>query len=596
MWLIWTLAFLCAYLLGSTAISLANNYAAARKTGLPVVISPVSRLNPLWLVLQRRLAPWMKRNLPPTLSSWTRHNVLSWFFDDKYLLFSELGSRSWVHVTPRELEFHCADPAVNAQVFARRADFDKPTDVLHLVDIYGPSISSVTGAEWRRHRRITASPFNERNNRRVWDEALRQAGQVAACWSGRGAAGFNTTASDTVAVSLNILATAALGESWDFRPVNNAEEATRGRGDGDGDGQAAGYRESLHVLLGSVRTLVVTPKWVYRLPGWCIPSRYLSRFVKTRRVFGRHMEDMVRLRKADIASGNTRTDDSTFLSALVLKSEEVRREEEGGGKGGAGGSGRASLSNDELYGNLFTYNLAGHETTANSLSFAIYLLAAFPEWQEWVREEVDAAYKVSEDGQVNTTYEDVFPNLKRCRAFLFETLRFYAPVLSINKATVGPRGQELMIDGRSVLLPPGMTVAPNVIASHTMPEVWGEDHMVFRPGRWIGQSGDAASEVLLDLPESVREKTMSSDGKGITYFPWSSGGRVCPGKKFSQVEVLAVVSSLLRDYRIEVVPEGLETEEQARKRCLEVIEDSETQITLQMRRPDTVWLRAVKRS
>lgn len=179
----------------------------------------------------------------------------------------------------------------------------------------------------------------------------------------------------------------------------------------------------------------------------------------------------------------------------------------------------------------------------------------------------------------------------------FETLRFYAPVLSVNKAAVGPRGQELLIDGRFVFLPAGTTVAPNVIASHTLPEHWGEDHMVFRPGRWIGQPGDVASEVLLDVPEPVRERTAATpDGKGIAYFPWSAGARVCPGKKFSQVEVLAVVSSLLREYRIEVVPEGLETEEQARKRCLAVIEDSETQITLQMRRPDSVWIRLVKRA
>ncbi|KAI3398547.1 hypothetical protein diail_9071 [Diaporthe ilicicola] len=146
------------------------------------------------------------------------------------------------------------------------------------------------------------------------------------------------------------------------------------------------------------------------------------------------------------------------------------------------------------------------------------------------------------------------------------------------------------------MLPPRTTVAPNVIASHLLPELWGDDHMVFRPGRWIGQPGDMASEVLLDLPTSVAEKAASGDGKGIAYFPWSSGGRVCPGKKFSQVEVLAFVSSLLRDYRLEVVPEGLETEEQARKRCFEVVQDSETQITLQMRRSDTVWLRAVKRA
>lgn len=422
MWLIYSLALLAAYLLTSTALSLAANYAAARRTGLPLVVSPVGKLNPLWLVLQRRLAPWMRRSLPAALTSWTRHNYLSWFFDDKYLLFSELGgpggSRSWLHVTPSELEFHCADPAVNAQVFGRRGDFDKPEDVLHLVDIYGPNISSVVGAEWKRHRRVTASPFNERNNRLVWDEALRQAGQVGACWNGAGVAGFNTTAEDTVAVSLNILATAALGESWDFHPAGDAEDARRSGADGQA---AASYRESLHVLLSSVRTLVVTPKWVYRLPGWCIPSGYLSRFVETRRVFGRHMEEMVRQRKADIATGNTRTDDSTFLSALVLKSEEVRREEEQGGgeKGAAAGATRAgSLSNDELYGNLFTYNLAGHETTANTLSFAIYLLAAFPEWQEWVREEVDRVCGRPADGQVNTAYEDVFPNLKRCRAFL----------------------------------------------------------------------------------------------------------------------------------------------------------------------------------
>lgn len=430
MWLIWSLALLPLYLLTSTALSLAANYAAARRTGLPLVMSPVSKLNPVWLVLQRRLAPWMRRSgLPAALTSWTRHNYLSWFFDDKYLLFSELGgraSRSWLHVTPAELEFHCADPAVNAQVFGRRGDFDKPTDVLHLVDIYGPNISSVVGAEWKRHRRVTASPFNERNNRLVWDEALRQAGQVGACWSGQGAKGFNTTAEDTVAVSLNILATAALGESWDFRPAGEAAGDGSSSADSTDSKAAASYRESLHVLLGSVRTLVVTPKWVYRLPGWCIPSGYLSRFVETRRVFGRHMEEMVRQRKADIATGNTRTDDSTFLSALVLKSEEVRREEEqqqgGLGKGavaGGGGARAGSLSNDELYGNLFTYNLAGHETTANTLSFCVYLLAAFPGLQEWVRDEVDRVCgTVAGGGHVNTAYEDVFPNLKRCRAFL----------------------------------------------------------------------------------------------------------------------------------------------------------------------------------
>ncbi|KAI3398548.1 hypothetical protein diail_9072 [Diaporthe ilicicola] len=419
MWYIWSIAFLLAYLVASTAISLWNNYTLARKTGLPVVVSPVSKFNPLWLVSQRRLAPWMRRNLPASLGAWTRHNMLSWHFDDKYFMFQELGG-AWMHVTPSGVDFHCADPAVNAQVFGRRRDFDKPLEVLNLVDIYGPNISSVTGAEWQRHRRVTASPFNERNNRLVWDEALRQAGQAAAYWSSRGLDGFNSTAADTIALSLNILATAALGESWDFEPASgDVGNKARGAARGGKEGQATSYRESLHTLLSSVRTLMLTPKWVYRMPAWCIPSAYLARFVSTKKLFGQHMEAMVRQRKADIASGNTRTDDSTFLNALVLKSEEVRRDEEGNkGGGGGGGGSSASLSNDELYGNLFTYNLAGHETTANTLSFAIYLLAAFPEWQEWMREEVDFVCGRPADGEVNTAYDDVFPRLKRCRAFL----------------------------------------------------------------------------------------------------------------------------------------------------------------------------------
>jgi cytochrome P450 len=70
--------------------------------------------------------------------------------------------------------------------------------------------------------------------------------------------------------------------------------------------------------------------------------------------------------------------------------------------------GRNSLSDDEIFGNLFIYNLAGHETTANTLAYAVALMATNRGVQDWVGEEIDAVFGSEED--VKTwQYEMAFP-------------------------------------------------------------------------------------------------------------------------------------------------------------------------------------------
>ena len=144
-----------------------------------------------------------------------------------------------------------------------------------------------------------------------------------------------------------------------------------------------------------------------------------------------------------------------------------------------------------------------------------------------------------------------------------------------------------------MIIPPNTVVAPNVIASHTLPEFWGQDHLEWKPARWIetpgsqatpGAGGVAAEEVIKGPPVA-----------NLTFFAWSEGARVCPGKKFSQVEFVAIISNLLRSHRIEVVPAAGETPLQAMERCSRVIQDSESQITLQMRNPRSVSFRLVER-
>lgn len=62
---------------------------------------------------------------------------------------------------------------------------------------------------------------------------------------------------------------------------------------------------------------------------------------------------------------------------------------------------------------IFAYSLAGHETTANRVAYALILLATHPHYQEWIREEIHQVGK-----SVGTVYNSAFPRLKRCLAVM----------------------------------------------------------------------------------------------------------------------------------------------------------------------------------
>ena len=93
------------------------------------------------------------------------------------------------------------------------------------------------------------------------------------------------------------------------------------------------------------------------------------------------------------------------------------------------------LTEPELSGNLFQFTVAGFDTTANTMAYAITLLATYPEWQDWIREELDQEAKSEEVLDYKTT----FPKLKRCLAlmvspvFLTPTPQKSPPPLSSNR-------------------------------------------------------------------------------------------------------------------------------------------------------------------
>lgn len=160
----------------------------------------------------------------------------------------------------------------------------------------------------------------------------------------------------------------------------------------------------------------------------------------------------------------------------------------------------------------------------------------------------------------------------------YETLRLYGPVVMIPRAT-GTGSITLKLKGKEFTIPPKTFVIMGTGSLHTTPTLWGSDSMSFRPGRWISEAGgiaDIEQEEIKPMP--------------VGYLPWSIGPRSCPGKKFAQVEFVAVVAHLFRRHRVKAVLEPGETMEAVKKRIYGVLEDSALEVTTKMNHPEKVRL------
>jgi cytochrome P450 len=167
-----------------------------------------------------------------------------------------------------------------------------------------------------------------------------------------------------------------------------------------------------------------------------------------------------------------------------------------------------------------------------------------------------------------------------------ESLRFNHPLSQLVKQT-GEFPQTLKIGSRNVTIPPGTALHMNLAAMHTHPDYWGDHSMKWNPERFIsstGAQGDFDSEAL------------ASDTQEH-FLPWATGQRVCPGKKFSQVELVAVLAYIFRNYTVQPKTRDGESMEKARERIFETSLEinHEGKMLFEMSHPETVELTWSKR-
>lgn len=129
---------------------------------------------------------------------------------------------------------------------------------------------------------------------------------------------------------------------------------------------------------------------------------------------------------------------------------------------------------------------------------------------------------------------------------------------------------------------------------HSHPRYWGDDADVWRPTRWIKTTPTPDSKGKGD---SIFDRESISSPPPGSFLPWADGERVCPGKKFAQVELVGAVSALFAGgWRVEPVREEEgESMEAARGRVKGIIKDSGMVLLIEMLHPERVGLRWVRR-
>jgi len=354
-----------------------------------MVLSPISPLSPWFWLSKGYLLPVFKA---VGLEPFFRYADFSFTFRDRYYSHERLGP-AFLVISPGATQLMIADPLAANDLQVRWKEYIKSPEIYQAMAMFGPNVDSENGDVWQRHRRITAPPFNERNSALVWQESLEQASGMLDGWLKTSQAGLVVERTDLelMKLALHVLSGAGFGRKYDFgQSVTDVPP-----------GYTMSYRDSLAYILTDLMVAILSRD----LP---LPEAITPKGMRKMRVaikdFTRYMENMVQEERTAVQKNGEKK--ANLLSALVQALETTE--------------GRSSLSDDEIYGNLFIWNLAGHDTTANTLTYAISWLATDRKWQEWIAEEVNHVLG-SDSKPEDWDYEKAFPRLKRCLALMVRT-------------------------------------------------------------------------------------------------------------------------------------------------------------------------------
>lgn len=343
--------------------------------------------------------------------------------------------------------------------------------------VIGQGLLTSEGEEWARNRRLIAPAFQPHRlmgfARTMVQAALDSAERLAMAPAARPV----DVAGEMMRLTLRVAGETLLGspENWDYERV----------------------RRALGIVLEEVNHRILG---IFEIPE-AIPTTANIRFQYAMRVLESTVEEIIRQRRRRPVDPN-----QDLLAMLMAARDEATGE---------------VLSDRQLRDEAMTMFLAGHETTANALTWTWCLLSEHPEAGRKLCEELARVL-----GGRNPIPDDL-PRLTYTRMLLMESMRLRPPVWG----TVRSVERDDTIGGYHI--PAGSEVVLCPYATHRHPRFW-DNPLGFDPERFS--------------PERSQGRHRHA------YFPFSVGPRACIGNHFAMLEMTLVVATIAQRLRFDLVP------------------------------------------
>ena len=389
--------------------------------------------------------------------------------------------RAWMaeFKTPFFRSYLINQPELVARVLRERPDdFPKSTRVNEgLRPLLGNSVFVTNGETWKRQRRIIDPAFEGGRLREtfpaMWDAAEAAAARLAP-HVGREI----EIEEETSHAAADVIFRTLFSLPIEHHLARDVFEEFRT------------YQRSQPIL--NLAALVPLPRWMPRL---------FRRDTTTSAARIRALITQLTQARADAIAAGTAPDD---LATKIMTTADPETGE--------------TFSTEEMVDQVAIFFLAGHETSASTLAWALYLMALYPDWQARLAEEAQALEEAD---------FSVMSKLRLSRDVFRETLRLYPPVPMMVRQNACP---EEMRD-RPVRRGSQLVISPWHLHRHT--RLW-DNPDGFDPARWQTQNGKTCQRTA--------------------FIPFSAGARVCPGAGFAMIEGPLLLSRILRDYRVTAGP------------------------------------------
>jgi cytochrome P450 len=379
--------------------------------------------------------------------------------------FSLMGNRSILISNPEDIE------RVLLETGKRYGKFS-PTYAMRT--ILGNGLVTSEGDFWKRQRKLAAPAFHHQSIKRYADQMVAYAQDLAQTWQ-------NGAVRDIHQDMMTLTQRIIMKVLFDVDVLENARKASRAF---DAMMQAIGAD------MGGIEAI---------LPD-LIPTPTRTRMIEGVKYIDGLLLEIIEKRRTD---GSPKHDLLTMLMDA--------RDDEG-----------QPMSTEQLLDEIRTLYLAGHETTATTLSWTWVLLSRSPEVYAKLEAEIEQVL----NGRTATA--DDVQRLPYCNAVIKESLRCY-PVAWITQRIAL---EDVEIGGYLVAKDTAIFLSPWVVHHDAR---WYAEPDAFIPERWLKDK--------LDLPR--RE----------TYIPFGGGPHICLGNGLAMMEAVLLLATLLQQYHVAVLPE-----------------------------------------